>query len=475
MQIIHIIILVAYVALMIGVGLWFSRSKSVSSGEDFMLAGRSLPAPVLAGTLLATFVGSGSIIGAASFIHQYGPFAGMFFFAGTFAGIIVLFFLAKRVHQLSKYTIPQLLEVRFGKPVRIIATIIILVAFIGITAYQFTGAGYIISLITPLSPVQGTIVAAVLITFLALGGGLKSVAWTDFLSIFIVIVALIALAIYVFAVDLGGMATYVNGLEPAKLTLSGGLSPLQLLGYFLPLFLLILGDQNMYQRLAAGASATTARTATIFFFIGALVVITPIILLASGSSVLQPGIEPDMAILSLADPAFSPLALGGLLLTGAFALIVTTGSSYLLTCSGNIVHDLVAQIRRREVSERQALVIGRIGVLCVAVLAYVMVQFFPSVLALQIYAYTMYGVAITPALFAAMFWKRATGFAVATAMIVGGAVTIIWEVQGRSEQVNAIVISLPITIAVLVLLSLVTGSRSRHSKAEPAQQSSPGR
>ncbi|MDR4532940.1 sodium:solute symporter family protein [Glutamicibacter sp. PS] len=460
MQITHIFILVGYIALMIGVGLWFSRSKSVASGEDFLLAGRSLPAPVLAGTLLATFVGSGSIIGAASFIYQYGPWAGMFFFAGTFAGIIVLFFLAKRVHQLSKYTIPQLLEVRFGKPVRIIATVIILVAFIGITAYQFTGAGYIISLITPLTPVQGTIVAAVLITFLALGGGLKSVAWTDFLSIFIVAVSLIALAIYVFAVDLGGISSYVNALDPIKLTVTGGLTPLQLLGYFLPLFLLILGDQNMYQRLAAAASANTARTATIFFFIGAAIVIAPIILLASGSSVLQPGIEADMAILSLAGAEFSPLMLGGLLLTGAFALIVTTGSSYLLTCSGNIVHDLVGQIRGREVSDWQALVIGRMGVLGVALLAYVMVQFFPSVLALQIYAYTMYGVAITPALFAALFWKRATGVAVAVAMIVGGVVTITWEVQGLSEQVNAIIISLPITLVVLVVLSLLTQPRS---------------
>lgn len=469
MQITHILILVAYTALMIGVGLWFSRRKSVSSGEDFLLAGRSLPAPVLAGTLLATFVGSGSIIGAASFIYQYGPWAGLFFFAGTFAGIIVLFFLAKRVHQLSKYTIPQLLEVRFGKPVRIIATVIILVAFIGITAYQFTGAGYIISLITPLTPVQGTIAAAVLITFLALSGGLKSVAWTDFLSIFIVAVALIALAIYIFAVDLGGIASYVNGMDPVKLTMTGGLSPLQLLGYFLPLFLLILGDQNMYQRLAAAASANTARTATIFFFIGAVVVITPIILLASGSSVLQPGIDPDTAILSLAGADFSPLALGGLLLTGAFALIVTTGSSYLLTCSGNIVHDLVGQIRKSVVSERQALVIGRVGVLGLAVLAYVMVQFFPSVLALQIYAYTMYGVAITPALFAALFWKRATGIAVSTAMIVGGVVTIIWEVRGLSEQINAIIVSLPIALVVLVVLSLLTRPRDRRTENETAQ------
>ena len=33
---------------------------------------------------------------------------------------------------------------------RVAATVMILIAFVGITAYQFTGAGYIFSLITPL-------------------------------------------------------------------------------------------------------------------------------------------------------------------------------------------------------------------------------------------------------------------------------------------------------------------------------------
>ena len=82
MQTTHIVILLAYIALMILVGAWFARSKAVSTGDDFVLAGRSLPAPVLTGTLLATFVGSGSIIGGASFIYAYGPLAGVVFFGG---------------------------------------------------------------------------------------------------------------------------------------------------------------------------------------------------------------------------------------------------------------------------------------------------------------------------------------------------------------------------------------------------------
>ncbi|WP_010203971.1 sodium:solute symporter family protein [Salinibacterium sp. PAMC 21357] len=468
MQTTHVVILVVYIALMIAIGIWFSRSKAVSDGDDFVLAGRSLPAPVLTGTLLATFVGSGSIIGGANFVYSHGPLAGFVFFGGTFLGIICLYFLATKVRRMSHYTIPQLLEARFGKRVRVLGTVIVLVAYIGITAYQFTGAGYIFSLITPLSPVQGTIVAALLITFLAMGGGLKSVAWTDFFSAFVVAIALIASVFFVFINDVGGWGSYVNQLDPALRSITGGLTSIQMLGFFLPLFLLILGDQNMHQRLAAAKSERAARTATIGFFFGAILIIGPIILLASASSFLQPDVTADMAVISLGANGYTPAGIGGMLLAGAFALIITTGSSYLLSCSGNIVHDLVFQFKHVKVDKRRALVLGRWSVLGVAVLAYVMVQFFPSVLALQMYAYTMYGVSITPVVLAALFWKRATPAGAISGMIAGGLMTVIWQLSSMSEEINAVVVSLPVALVALIGVSLVTKNPKADTEAEPA-------
>ena len=473
MQTTHVFILVAYIVVMIAIGAWFSRSKAVSSGDDFVLAGRSLPAPVLTGTLLATFVGSGSIIGGANFVYGHGPLAGVIFFGGTFLGIICLYFLATKVRRLSHYTIPQLLEARFGAGVRIIATVIVLVAYIGITAYQFTGAGYIFSLITPLTSVQGTIVAALLITFLALGGGLKSVAWTDFLSAFFIAFALLASVIFVFIQDVGGFGSFVNQLDPALRSITGGLTPIQMLGYFLPLFLLILGDQNMHQRLAAAKSERAARTATIGFFFGAILIVGPIILLASASSFLQPDIAADMAVLSLGAEGYTPAGIGGMLLAGAFALIITTGSSYLLTCSGNIVHDLVFQSKRVKVDQKKALVLGRWSVLGIAALAYVMVQFFPSVLALQMYAYTMYGVSITPVVLAALFWKRATPAGAISGMLAGGLMTVVWQLSSMAGEVNAIVVSLPVALLALIGVSMMTKNHKKtvdtHADAAPAQ------
>src|SRR5699024_11165768 len=141
----------------------------------------------------------------ANLIVSNGPLAGLRFFGGTFCGIIVLYCLAPNVREHGFRTVRVLFESYFGRRVRVACMIIVLVAFIGITAYQFTGAGYILTLITPLSATQATIVATVLITFLSLSGGLKSVAWTDFLSALLIVVSLLGTLIWVFVSDFGGV------------------------------------------------------------------------------------------------------------------------------------------------------------------------------------------------------------------------------------------------------------------------------
>ena len=61
---VNIAVIVGYLIFMLAVSAYFARSESMSEGRDCVLAGQTLPAIVVAGTLLTTFVGSGSVIGA---------------------------------------------------------------------------------------------------------------------------------------------------------------------------------------------------------------------------------------------------------------------------------------------------------------------------------------------------------------------------------------------------------------------------
>lgn len=457
MQTVHLAILVVYLAVMVGIGAYFARASKVKTGDDFIFAGRRLPRIVLIGTLLATWVGSGTIIGGANFAYTYGPLAGIVFFAGTPVGIIVLYFAASKVRALSRYTVPELLEVRFGLTARMIGAVVIVLAYVGITAYQFIGGGYIISLVTPLSPTQATILMAVVVTFLAAGGGLFSVAWTDFLSAVLVLFSLLVSVPIVLAAA-GGPGEYFSLLSPEAQTVSGGLSPVQLLGFFLPLFLLILADQNMYQRLTAARDEGTATASTVGFFLGSFLVFLPVAVLASASAVLLPQLEnPDTAVLSLASERIVPTFIGGILLAGSLAFIVTTATSFMLSVGGNLLYDFYVRYARREVSESSRLWLHRGAVVVVAVVAYVLGIFFPTVLELQIYSYTIYGVAIAPAVLAILFWRRVTTAGALAGMIVGTATVLVWEFPlGKPMDWNSVLPALPAALVALVVGSLLT-------------------
>lgn len=460
MQPVHVSVMALYLVLMVGIGLWFSRRAAVATGEDFMFAGRNLPRPVMVGTLLATWVGSGTIIGGASFAYTYGPLASIFFMAGTPVGIVVLYLIAQRIRRYATYTVPELLERRYGLSVRVLAAGITILAYTGITAYQFTGGGAIVSQVLPWSAETGALVIALLVVFLAFGGGLKSVAWTDFVSAVLIVFVLFLALPLVIGGDIGGVSSWWEGLGEQQRTLSGGLSPIQLLGFFLPLFLLILADQNMYQRLGAAKNEREARISTAGFFGSSFLVTVPVALLGSAAAIVLPGIDPDSAVIGLAGQEVLPLLLGGLLLAAALAFIITTGSSFLLSGAGNIVYDVIQRMLGRDLSERSRVWVHRLSIVVIGVIAWVLGRFFPTVLELQMYSYTVYGVALAPPVLAIFFWKRASTAGVLASMTLGTVVTIVWEQLGQPGGVNAVIVSLPVALLTLVLVSLlVPGSR----------------
>ncbi|MGQ7788223.1 sodium:solute symporter family protein [Nesterenkonia sp. PF2B19] len=458
MNLVHVSILILYLLGLIATGIWFSRSKKISTGDDFIFAGRQLPTVVMVGTLVATWVGSGTIIGGASFVYSYGPLASLIFFAGTPLGILVLYVLARRIRVAGSYTVPQILEMRFGISVRMLAAAITILAYIGIVAYQFTGGGSIIALVTGLTPGQGAIIATLIITFLALGGGLKSVAWSDFFSAAIIVTGLL-IAVPLVLGHTDGFTGWWENLPEDATTFSGGLSALALLGYFLPTFLLIIADQNMYQRLGASKDPAAARHAMAGMFFASFLIYFPVIVLATAAITLLPDGDPGDAVLGLASAGLMPTVLGGLILASALAFIITTGSSFLLSVGSNIVYDGFARFSRGELSDRRRIVTHRLTILVIAVLAYVLGTFFPTVLELQMYSYTVYGVALVPPLMAAFFWRRATTPAVLTSMGLGVLVTIGWE-QLADSELNAVIVSLPAAVVALVVVSLVTTPRA---------------
>ena len=81
------VIVIAYVAFLIGVAA--VKSRKIKSQDDFMVAGRSVPVKLLIGTLVCTWIGSGSLFGGSGMAFRAG-FAALWQSVGAWLGILVV-------------------------------------------------------------------------------------------------------------------------------------------------------------------------------------------------------------------------------------------------------------------------------------------------------------------------------------------------------------------------------------------------
>ncbi|SFB01657.1 solute:Na+ symporter, SSS family [Lentibacillus halodurans] len=447
---------VGYGILMVMLGIYYS--KKISKSEDYILAGRSLGTLVLSGTLLATWVGSGSITGGqTSMAYSFGLIPAFLLTFPVIAGIILLYFIAPKIRNLGKYTVSSILEEKYGPSARLLASIIIILAYIGIVSYQIQGVGFILNVTTGLSVEWGVIIGGVLIIFLATIGGLRSVAPTDALSSgFMVLGLLIALPFMITIA--GGWDEITSNVPASHLTATGSLSTIQLLGYLLPPLFLILSDQNMYQRLAASKENRTTKKANIGWIAGILIVTPVISLIAFAASSMFHDIDPGMAL--MASTLVLPNVVGGILLAAATAFIITTGNSYLLSGATNVTYDIVHKYFMKNATDKQLMNTTKIFVIAMGVLAYILINYFPTILDVQMYAYTVYGAGLTPAVLGVLLWKRVNKAGGFSSMIAGVVTTLLWEiVLGKPFDINSSVIAVPVAILVLIFVTLATAKR----------------
>jgi SSS family solute:Na+ symporter/sodium/proline symporter len=161
-----------------------------------------------------------------------------------------------------------------------------------------------------------------------------------------------------------------------------------------------------------------------------------------------------------------PTVLGVLLLCGAAAIIVSTANSFLLTPSTNLMRDVYQRFINPAATDRQVLVYTRVLVVVLGIIGFIAGNFFPTILAMALWAYTMYGAGITPALLAAFVWPRATRAGGVASISVGMLTTLAWEIialmRGTGGNpvylfgVETVYPALFFSIAALVVVSLTT-------------------
>ena len=162
-----------------------------------------------------------------------------------------------------------------------------------------------------------------------------------------------------------------------------------------------------------------------------------------------------------------PWPVGVLLLGAACAVVISTGMNYLLSPSTNIMRDVYQRFLNKEAKQSTMVALQKVFVVILGVVAFFLAIKMQSVLDNAIFAYTIYGVAITPALIAALAWKRVTKVGGLASIISGTVVCLVLRLlveilperlapEGDPFGIPLIYPSLFVSIAALIIGSLLT-------------------
>lgn len=427
------------------------RSRRVHNQADFLVAGRTLAWPVLVFTLLSSWIGAGSLFAGGENAYRNG-FAAMWQPAGGWLGLILIAAIAGRARRFAQFTVPDLLETRYNVAARVFATIAIVISYTMITSYQFKAGGDILHLIFPsLDQTTGMyIIAGFVITFTALAG-MGSVAYLDvIIGTLVTAIALIALPLVLKTA--GGWTTVRNTLPADHFTPLGPLTLGQAFGFLLPSMLLLIGNQGMYQKFFSARSERDARLAVFGWIVGTVILESVIITIAViGSSTFHPANPRE--IIPMTARYGLPEIPGAILLGGIFAKVISTANNYLFSPASNLIHDVYKRFIDSGSNERKTLLISRALVVLLGVFALLQGAYFESILKAALYAYTVYGAAITPVVMAVFFWKRATTSGAVASIVLGTVITVVWNVLGYEDAVYP---ALGMSILSLVVVSLLS-------------------
>lgn len=427
----YLITILVYLLVLFAFGLRIA--KRLKKKEDFLVAGRSLTAPVLVGTLLATWMGSGDIFSVSDLSYNHG-FSSLIGSSGGWLGIIIVFFIAGRVRRFGQFTVPDILEARYNKWARILATITTIIAYVTIVSYQFRGGGWVLNIITEgrIQEKHAMALVAIFVITYTLLAGMLSVAYLDILNGILMITA-IFISVPFLIHHVGGMDYIVANVTPRSHSILGNMTMVQAMGYFVPTLLLALGNGNMYQRFFSAKNENEAKKSVIGWVIGVILLGIALQSLAVIGSSYFKGLEANEAgkIILLVAHKGLPVAVGCALITAVVAIIISTANSFLLVPATNVVRDIYQRFINPDLPDKKMIFFSRVVVVVLGIISFSLISFFPRILDAAYAAYTVYGAGITPALIAVFFWKRATVSGGVLSILGGLSMTVVWEVMNK--------------------------------------------
>ncbi|MDD4645498.1 MAG: sodium/solute symporter [Bacteroidales bacterium] len=402
------LIFIGYAILIVGLGLWLSRTKKgeEKDSKDYFLAGGTLSWWAIGASLIAANISAEHFIGMSGSGFRIGLGIAAYEWLAAITLILVAKYLLPQMIEKKIFTMPQLAKERYGQGVSFFFSFfwLLVYVFVNLTSVAWLGA-IAMQQILGIPMAYGVPGLLIFAGIYSIYGGLKAVAWTDVIQVvFLVggglITAFFALAAVGDGNAFHGFATILEKVRQApgdlhfNMIIDQKISPTffkdlpGLAVIFGAMWLTNIGywgfNQYIIQKGLAAKNLAEAKRGLIFA--GYLKILIPIIVIIPGIVAYVLFNHPDLqqnlvglnGTIERADDAypwllrnFAPAGIRGLAFAALVAAVVSSLASMLNSTSTIFTLDIYKPLINKKATERQLVKVGRISALAALVIAMV--------------------------------------------------------------------------------------------------------
>ncbi len=363
--------ILGYVIIQFAIGAWVSRR--MTSEQDFIIAGRSLGTGLVAFSVFATWFGAEAIVASAGEIYTKGLSGGLTDpFGYGVAVLIVGVVLAAPLWRRGIVTYADMVRERYSPEIEKLFVLILLPGSVLWAAAQVRAFGQILGSTTGLELDTAILIAAVLVGFYSVVGGLLADAVTDVVQGIAVMIGLIVLAVFV-ASAVGGVEAGLSRIEPSRLSFTGS-GENGAIEKIEKLAIVLCGSLVAVELISRFLGARTARIAAVGTVTGGLMYLVmglfPLFLGLVGPVLMKDLGEPEQIVPKLAEAYLPPV--GYALFVGALvSAILSVVHAALHAPAAQLSHNVVTRVIPG-LSPRARLASVRICVLGLSIVAWIL-------------------------------------------------------------------------------------------------------
>ncbi len=419
-----ILLLVAFYGGTYLLSLLIKKDKESTTG--FMVAGHGVGFGMGAASMTATWIWAASFYAAATSGYKYGVSGPIHY--GFWGALMILFIypFGMRFRELAPngHTLGELIHARHGSSSQLILAISNLMGSLISLMVNFTAAGALVSVLSPLSFQTGVIIAGVGVLSYTLTSGFRASVFTDFAQL----VALMAIGVIIIPAvlfSMGGPEVMVSGLSNLTLEQQDFFSSeaffQQGAPYFVAVLAYAIGNQTITQRLFA-IDKTKIKATFVTATVGYAGIVIGLGMI--GLMALTIGIEPLDGNMNNLIPQMVSMYLHPVFIALFFILVIgslsSTADSDLSALSTIMMADVYAKniAKKGGIKPKTMMLVGR-GTMIVATAAgLIFASFKLDILVMLVFVGALWGAIVFPVI-ASVFWNRVTNVAFTSAVIVG--------------------------------------------------------